>query len=283
MRIYLLLLILQLIFSKYPVALFHGLGDSCDNPVNIKTLELVSMFLDDIYVKCIETGAGYKTYTTSFKEQAEAACEAIKSNPSFQGDFSVIGISHGALLARYIVEVCDMKGTVKRYVSIGGTEMGVAKLPNCGEDKILCSLFEKIFNKKIFTPFIQDRVGPAGYFKIIRYYSDYLKNSNFLANLNNERYKKNESYKTRMLMLEKLLLIKFSKDTILVPKETAWFEFYGYDGKIKPLEKSKFYIDDYIGIKKLNEQGKINFLELYGQHLNFNNGHVIVKVIPALK
>jgi len=43
-----------------------------------------------------------------------------------------------------------------------------------------------------------------------------------LADLNQER-NKDEKAKERMLNLEKMVLIMFNKDTMIEPKETAWF------------------------------------------------------------
>ena len=42
-----------------------------------------------------------------------------------------MGLSQGALLARYIVESCPIQGKVRNWASIGGPNMGVADVPNC--------------------------------------------------------------------------------------------------------------------------------------------------------
>lgn len=47
-----------------------------------------------------------------------------------------MGLSQGSLIARYIVEQCDMKGTVRNYLSIGGPNMGVSDIPGCFKGKI---------------------------------------------------------------------------------------------------------------------------------------------------
>jgi triacylglycerol esterase/lipase EstA (alpha/beta hydrolase family) len=55
------------------------------------------------------------------------------ANENFQGEFNVMGLSQGSLLARYIVEKCPIKGKVRNYLSIGGPNMGVNEVPGCAK------------------------------------------------------------------------------------------------------------------------------------------------------
>ena len=49
---------------------------------------------------------------------------------------------------------------------------------------------------------------------------------------------------------------------MIFPKETAWYWWYGYNTKvIVPLEKQDIYLRDLIGLKYLNENGKLKFVE----------------------
>ena len=73
-----------------------------------------------------------------------------------------------------------------------------------------------------------------------------------------------------MLKLNKIMLIKGKRDTVITPRESSWFEFYDFEGRnIVKLENSDFYINDYIGIRKLNEEGKIYFVEFENEHVLF--------------
>ena len=54
------------------------------------------------------------------------------------------------------------------------------------------------------------------------HYHKYLANSQFLADINNERQEKNQKYKDNMLSLEQLVLVRFSDDVLVVPKDSAW-------------------------------------------------------------
>jgi hypothetical protein len=49
-------------------------------------------------------------------------------------------------------------------------------------------------------------------------------------------------------------MVKFTEDTVVVPRESEWFGFYGEDGKaIVPLENSPLYTEDWLGLKAMNE------------------------------
>jgi len=266
---------------SYPIAVFHGIGDSCYMP----GMSRITKYFGDqvgVYSSCIETGGGPIDIFTSFHSQAEKACNQIRQDNNFSGDFSVIGISQGALLARYIIEKCEMPGKVKRYISIGGPQMGVARFPHC-ESGIICNVVNYVVDKFIYTSIVQNLIGPAGYFKDNRNIDTFLQYSTFLADLNNEKEYKSETYKERMLELENMVLIKFSDDTMIIPKETAWFQFFDEQDKVQDITESKLYQEDYIGVRELHEQKKINFFELPGNHLSFDYSDIDEIMIPYLK
>jgi palmitoyl-protein thioesterase len=264
-----------------PVAIFHGFGDACSNSGMQRITKYFSEKLNNTYTKCIETGGSENDIITSFQTQAEKGCEAIKSDERFNGDFSVVGLSQGSLLARYIIQKCDIKGKVKNYISIGGPQMGVAKFPHCSSG-IICRLINGLVGKAVYYSFIQEHVGPAGYYKTHYDFDTYLKFSSFLADLNNERNEKNPEYKRRIMDLNRVLLIKFKHDTMIIPKETAHFEFYDKNDNVISLKDSDFYNQDYLGVKKLIEDNKVKFVELDGDHLRFSNPDIDNYMIPML-
>ena len=264
----LLLTIIALAYSKYPIAVFHGIIDSC-------TMKNTSMLVNDlindlgVYVECIEIGNGYwDSLMKPMTEQVELACQSIKSNPNFQGKFNVLGISQGTLIGRYIVEKCDMKGQVVKYMSFDGPQMGVGYVP-----KINCGTFcDWMINLTIPLAYkFQDTISPMGYLKYRNDRSYYDEHDVFLKMLNNEYEEKDQEIYDRFTSLEKVKLIKAKHDSVIVPRESSWFEFYDYDGKsIVPLEESDFYINDYIGLRKLIEEDKVIFYEIDQEHVLYN-------------
>jgi palmitoyl-protein thioesterase len=55
------------------------------------------------------------------------------------------------------------------------------------------------------------------------------------------------------------------------PPNTAHFESFDEDGKtIIPLHSSKLYKEDYLGLKKLEDENKLIFVSIDADHLRFS-------------
>ena len=267
-NIFILLYIISLSFCIYPIAIFHGITDSCAMEV---TSTLVNDLKNDlgVHVECIEIGNGFlDTIFKNLQSQVEEACDKIKSNPNFQSKFNILGISQGSLIGRYIIEKCDIQGQVVKYMSLDGPQMGIGSIPKltCGT---FCDFLVNITAPQFYK--MQDSIGPAAYFRFKYDQEYYLEHNTFLKMLNNENEVKDKEIYKRFSSLEKVKLIKNKADTVIVPKESSWFEFYDFEGnKIVPLKESQFYIKDFIGLRKLIEEGKVNFVEFTGEHVLYN-------------
>ena len=267
-KIILFLLSLSLVSTIYPIAVFHGITDSC---VTTNTSMLVNDLKRDlgVHVECIEVGNGFwDTIFMPIQEQAEYACNQIKSNPNFQGKFNVLGVSQGTLIGRYIVEKCDMAGQVVKYLSFDGPQMGIGFIPKitCGE---VCDWLNNLTAPMAYD--LRDKIAPLGYYKYRYDQKTYMEKNTFLKMLNNENDVKDMNIYNRFSSLEKLKLIKSKCDTVISPKESSWFEFFDKDGnKIVPLNESDFYKNDNIGLRKLMEEGKVEFTEFREEHVLYN-------------
>eukprot|EP00350_Pseudokeronopsis_sp_OXSARD2_P003418 CAMPEP_0170540524 /NCGR_PEP_ID=MMETSP0211-20121228/512_1 /TAXON_ID=311385 /ORGANISM="Pseudokeronopsis sp., Strain OXSARD2" /LENGTH=145 /DNA_ID=CAMNT_0010842967 /DNA_START=720 /DNA_END=1154 /DNA_ORIENTATION=+ len=120
------------------------------------------------------------------------------------------------------------------------------------------------------NPF-QRIVAPADYFRVWFLEFIFKWASSYLAPLNNEIFEKSAENKERILALEKLVLAMWTKDTVVIPKESAWFYKVGFLGEIIPLEEQEMYKEDWLGLKQLNEEGKIDFLTIRGHHIYFSS------------
>ena len=282
MKSYLLLIsILSFTSCIYPIALFHGIVDSCKMK---NTSTLVSDLQRDlgVHVECIEIGNGFMdSVVKPIWDQVEEACEKIKANPNFQGKFNVLGISQGTLIGRYIVEKCDMKGQVARYMSFDGPQMGIASIPKitCGSFcEWLCNITAPLAYK------LRDIIAPCGYYKYKFDLATYEETNTFLKMLNNEYEERDEDVYRRFSSLEKVKLIKSLGDTVITPRDSSWFEFYDKEGKnIVPLEESDFYINDNIGLRKLNEEGKLTFTAFQEEHVLYNKDEYKNEIVKFFK
>ena len=257
----------SIIYAVYPIAFFHGITDTCQQ--NTRLIENLKRDLG-VHVECIEIGDGsIDSIVKPIHDQVIEACDKIKSNPHFQEKFNIFGFSQGTLIGRYIIEKCDMKGQVAKYLSFDGPQMGIASIPkfNCG---IFCDWICDMSASIAYQ--YQDKIAPLGYYKYKYAQDTYMRTNKFLKMLNNENDIKDKEIKRRFSSLEKIKLIKSKHDTIIIPRDSCWFQFYDKSGQYTvPLERTDFYINDFIGLKKLNEEGKVIFTEMSGEHVQFTN------------
>lgn len=77
----------------------------------------------------------------------------------------------------------------------------------------------------VYFKVVQDYLGPAGYFRDVKHMDQYLADSVFLPALNNEAGddQTKADAKARFTSLNAALLVMFSEDTVVYPKESEWF------------------------------------------------------------
>ncbi|CAD8046785.1 unnamed protein product [Paramecium sonneborni] len=257
-----------------PTILFHGLGDSCQ-------YSSLKPFFSGINANCIEIGSGpSSSILLGFLDQAKDACKKVQEKYTGQ-TINVVGLSQGALIGRYIITDCDLNGgRVSKYLSIGGPQMGVSVIPHC--DSYLCWPLNKVVDSLVYTDYVQQHIGPAGYFRNYEDLDSYLKYNHFLPDLNNERNPQ-ISRKQKFSSLDQVMLVKFLQDEMVIPKETAFFESVDpKTGQVISLVDSEFYIQDLIGIKQLDQQRKIKFIEIDDSHLKWSDEITQTVFIPFL-
>ncbi|KAL0429107.1 UNVERIFIED_CONTAM: Palmitoyl-protein thioesterase 1 [Sesamum radiatum] len=148
----------------------------------------------------------------------------VKQMSELNQGYNIIGLSQGNIVGRGVVEFCDGGPPVRNLISLAGPHAGIAAVPLCGSAAV-CILVDLLIELAIYSDFVQEHLAPASYIKIPTDIDAYRKGCKFLPKLNNEMYK-NSTYKERFSSLENLVLIKFEKDNILVPKETSWFGYF---------------------------------------------------------
>jgi len=74
----------------------------------------------------------------------------------------------------------------------------------------------------------------------------------------------------------------FDADTVVYPRESEWFWELEATGKVKDVVDTDFYKNDLIGLKALNEAGKVQFLSFPGQHLTITDDQIDNIISPFL-
>ncbi|RRT72521.1 hypothetical protein B296_00026966, partial [Ensete ventricosum] len=114
---------------------------------------------------------------------------------------------------------------------------------------------------------------------------EYLEGCKFLPKLNNELpSERNSTYKERFSSLQNLVLIMFEHDTILIPRETSWFGYYpdGAFSAVLAPQQTTLYTEDWIGLKALDDAGRVKFISVQGNHLRISEDDMKKYVVPFL-
>lgn len=132
----------------------------------------------------------------------------------------------------------------------------------------------------VYLKEVQNHIGPAGYFKSLREYKHYLQRSNFLRDANNE-LEFNLQYKNRMAQLDKLVLIRFTEDTMVNPSYSAQFGYFkdATETEIVEMRDTEAYKNDILGLKTLDQQSKIQLVDIKGNHLQITHSQVSQYII----
>lgn len=283
-----------LVESMTPVVIWHGMGDNCCLPFSMGHIkseieDAAKNIGDDVFVYSIMIGSNviedeFEGFFGNMNNQVTQVCNDLQKVPELQNGFNALGFSQGSQLMRAYVQRCN-NPPVKQLITFGGQHMGVAEIPGCiGTNLPLCKQMAELLGMGAYAPGVRDVSIQAQYFRAPMEKDEYLSENIFLPDINNENADtRKESYKTNMISLERLVLIKFTEDFIVVPQESSWFSYYPWGtldtSKIQAMNETQLYREDWIGLRTLDEAGKVVLKECPAMHMKFTMEYFRTEVL----
>jgi len=209
--------------------------------------------------------------------QVEEFAEFVRSKPELAGGFNVMGLSQGNLILRAYISLYN-DPPVFNFISIHGPHAGVASVPQCSPvpNTVLtevCSLLDELIGSEVYTEEIQSHIAQSNYLRLPTQIVNYLAHCAFLPNIL-DKANENPTIRKNFSLLNSLALIMANEDTMLDPKETAWFGAYedgGWD-KVISVEELSFY--ESTGLKDLDKRNRVTRIKTAGNHLQFTQAEL---------
>ncbi|EFN80497.1 palmitoyl-protein thioesterase 1 [Harpegnathos saltator] len=263
--------------SPTPIVLWHGMGDSCCFSFSLgKIQQILQNEIPNVYVNSIRIGDDViqdveNSYLGNINEQIKQVCEQLQQDSRLQQGYNAIGFSQGAQFLRAIAQRCP-DPPMQNLISLGGQHQGVYGLPRCSNTSVLCRYMRRMLYHGAYLWFIQESLVQAAFWHDPLNIEEYKKKNIFLSDINNENGI-NEYYKSNLQKLHNLVLVKFANDTMVEPVETEWFGFYkpGEAKEVQSLQESELYQEDRLGLRAMDMSGKLHFLLVPGEHLQFTD------------
>ncbi|CAF0784657.1 unnamed protein product [Didymodactylos carnosus] len=266
------------------------MGDSCCNPLSIGSIiKLIEKTITPSpYILSLRIGNNIVEDTSNgffmnINHQIDYVCKKLEANKNLSQGYHSLGFSQGGQFFRAVAQRCP-NPPMLNLISIGGQHQGVFGFPRCpGDNVTVCNYIRDLLRFGAYETIIQDHLVQAEYWHDPHQEEEYRKKSIFLADINQEGTF-NELYKTNLLKIRNMILVKFLKDTMVEPHESEWFGFYkqGDTSTIIDLKDSDLYKNDLLGLKQLDEQQRLKFIESNTDHLQFTDAWFIENIIPYL-
>lgn len=259
--------------TPLPLVIWHGLGDTFASEGIQAISSLAEAVNPGTFVHTVTlsardpSGDRTATFYGNLTEQVDAVCGQLASHPilSTAPAVDALGFSQGGQFLRAYVERCN-RPPVRSLVTFGSQHNGISEFRACGRSEWLCKGAMALLRFNTWSAFVQSRLVPAQYFRDPAdpaSYAAYLESSNFLADVNNERRRKDPAYARNLASLDNFVMYLFAEDTTVVPPRSAWFDEVN-GTVVTPLRERDLYREDWLGLKQLDKRGGLRFRTVEG-------------------
>ncbi|KAF9241649.1 Alpha/Beta hydrolase protein [Melanogaster broomeanus] len=264
-----------------PLVVWHGLGDTYASPGMVQFVDEVKamhpgIFVHSVFIEQDAQADQRAGFYGNVDEQLAFVTEQLASIPELSRGFDAIGFSQGGQFLRGYVERNNTP-PIYNLITFGSQHMGISDLPVCSPFDLLCQVARRAAKAGVYSEWAQDHLVQAQYYRDPEQLLLYMSSGSFLADINNEvllSSSRKETYAENLASLQNLVLVLFAEDKTVVPKESAWFgseapseQDMWCQKTIVPMKLQSLYIDDWIGLRTLDERGAVVLATCPGEHM----------------
>ncbi|KAF9451306.1 palmitoyl-protein thioesterase [Macrolepiota fuliginosa MF-IS2] len=285
----------SVITSPRSLVLWHGLGDSHSSPGMLEFMKLIEevhpgMFIHSVFIEQDLSKDRRAGFYGNIDDQVKLAAEQMSSIPELEHGFDAVGLSQGGQFLRAYVERYN-DPPVNNLITFGSQHMGISDIPLCKPNDFICQLARRAAKSAVYSSWAQNNLIQAQYFRDPANYGTYLEAGHFLPFINNEvEEMRNQTYAKNLASLNKLVLVIFTEDKTVVPKESAWFgseeisdgkgiartlsnqePLSTWESTIIPMREQPLYTEDWIGLRELDERGDVVLESCVGEHMQMSD------------
>lgn len=158
-----------------PILLWHGMGDSCCNPLSLGSfVKLLKKNLPESDIISLKIGSNIAEDTANgfflnANHQIDYVCKLIGQNQNLTDGFHAIGFSQGGQFFRALAQRCST-AKILNLISIGGQHQGVFGFPRCpGDNQTICDYIRDVLRFGAYTSFVQNHLVQAEYWHDRKY------------------------------------------------------------------------------------------------------------------
>ncbi|XP_055543852.1 lysosomal thioesterase PPT2 homolog [Wyeomyia smithii] len=265
------------VISAYtPVVIVHGILTGADSMLVI--VEKIERHHPGTKVYNTDRFAGWSSLENAWHQVFEFNADLqdiCRDNPE---GVILLGYSQGGLFARAVLQI-NPKHCVKKFISLSSPQAG-----QFGTD-FLHLIFPSLVAKtayQLFYTYVGQHTSVGNYWNDPHHQDLFEQFSIFLPYINNDLPSTNSSqFRDSMLKLEQLILIGGPDDGVITPWESSHFGYFNGTGDVIPCKQRDIYLQDRIGLKTLDEGGRLKLITMPGvRHFDWHlKPEVIDKVI----
>lgn len=275
-------LVLSLVFSLSlasafkPVVVIHGILTGAESMLIIR--EEIQRYHQGTVVYNTERYAGWSSLENAWHQVFEFQNDLQQICDDHPDGVILLGYSQGGLMARAVMQIYP-DHCVKKFISLSSPQAG-----QYGTD-FLHLIFPSLMAKtayQLFYTYVGQHTSVGNYWNDPHHQDLFEQFSIFLPYINNDLPSTNSSqFRDTLLKLDQIILIGGPDDGVITPWESSHFGYYNGTDDVIPCKQRKIYLEDRIGLKTLDEDGRLKLVTMAGvKHFDWHlNVDVIRKVI----